>query len=62
MPPDVERQVDERGNDSPARHRRAGDGDLVTGKPDALLRHSDRASQYTSAVPAGWPITASSAR
>jgi putative transposase len=25
-----------------------GDGDLATGKPDPLLHHSDRGSQYTS--------------
>ena len=40
--------VDERSDDGAARHRRPGDGNLATGKPDALLHHSDRGSQYTS--------------
>jgi putative transposase len=40
--------VDECRNDGAARHRCAGDGDLARGKPDALLHHSDRGSQYTS--------------
>src|SRR3954451_10745883 len=33
--------------DGTARHLRAGDGNQATGKPDALLHHSDRGSQYT---------------
>ena len=40
--------VDERDDDRATRHRRPGDGDLGRGKPDALLHHSDRGSQYTS--------------
>ena len=43
------RLVDERRDDSTTRDRRPGDGDLAgRGKPDALLHHSDRGSQYTS--------------
>ena len=40
--------VDERADDGPDRHRRPADGDLAGGKPDALLHHYDRGSQYTS--------------
>ena len=37
------------GDDGAVRHRCTGDGDSgVVGKPDALLHHSDRGSQYTS--------------
>jgi putative transposase len=42
------RLVDEGCDDSTARYRCPGDGDLATGQPDALLHHSDRGSQYTS--------------
>ena len=40
--------VDECRDDGATRDRRPGDGDLAAGKPDALLHHSDRGSQYTS--------------
>ena len=40
--------VDERRYDGPARHRCARHGDSRRGKPDALLHHSDRGSQYAS--------------
>ena len=35
-------------NDGAAGHGCSGDGDLARGKPDALLDHSDRGSQYSS--------------
>ena len=42
------RLVDERGDDGTARHRRLVMAIWRRGKPDALLHHSDRGSQYTS--------------
>jgi putative transposase len=38
--------VDERRDDSPARHRRADDPDLAEGQNPTLLHHSDRGRQY----------------